>query len=85
MRLGLGLKLKHRKSIDEADAFELIGERLLRLPKEIIELLTVVGVAQLALRKSDHGINGIIPDVGQQGSLANLCNKRLESVWNGIF
>jgi hypothetical protein len=80
MRLGMSLNLKIRQTIDEANALEIIRKKLLRPPEKVVTLLSVVGVTQRALRKSDQGINRAIPNVRKQGRLANPCNQRVEGV-----
>jgi hypothetical protein len=64
MRLGLGLKLKLRHSIDETNALEVVRKRLSRPPQKVVELLGVVGATHGTLRKSNQGVNRVIPNVG---------------------
>jgi hypothetical protein len=85
MRLGLSLKLEIHQTIDGANAQEIIRKRLSRPPKKIVEILSVVGITQQALGKSNQRINRVIPDVRQQGRLANPCNQIVENVWNGAL
>jgi hypothetical protein len=83
MRLGVSLNVKIRQPIDETSAFEILRKRLSRPPQEVIELLGVVGVTKGTLRKTNHGVNRIIPNVGQQGRIhTNPYDQICERVWN---
>jgi hypothetical protein len=60
-KLGLSVKLKNMPIYDEANALEVIGKKRSILVKNVVALLSVVGVTQHALRKSNQGNHHGIP------------------------
>jgi hypothetical protein len=66
MGLCVGLKLKIRQPIIEANALEVVRERLSRPSQKVGDLQSIVGVTHGTLRKSNQGVNCVIANVGQQ-------------------
>jgi hypothetical protein len=78
----MDLEMEFSQSICEPNALKVICTGLSRPPEKIVEVFSVVGVTRIAFRKSNHGINRVIPDIRQQARLANLFNQLVESTWN---
>jgi hypothetical protein len=77
MRLGWSMQPGVRQTINEANAVEIVRKRRSRPPvKNVITMLSVVGLTQRAFPSCSQGINCGVPDVGKHGRLANLCYQR---------
>jgi hypothetical protein len=82
MGLCVSLKLELRQPIIEANALEVVRERLSRPSQKVGDLRSIVGITHGILRKSNQGVDCVISNFGQHGRLTSNCNQRVESVWN---